>query len=66
VNQDMTDRPIHIGSDGFVYVRGVKVAKYLPDSNSLQFVDKDMRRSAQRGTRFVEVSVGEIAKLAER
>lgn len=56
-----------VGHDGFLYYDGVKLPlKYLSDRRSLQFKDKNRNDANQRrrGTRYVEVPVAEIIRLA--
>jgi hypothetical protein len=56
-----------VGHDGFLYYDGVKLPlKYLPDRRALQYKDKNRRDANQRrrGTRYVEVPVAEIVRLA--
>ncbi len=54
---------IRVDRNGFVYADGVRVARYLPEKKSLQFLDKDRKRSSARGSRYVEVSISEVASL---
>lgn len=54
---------IVVDSNNFVYVQGVRIARLVPASGSLQFLDRDRRRSEERGTRIVEVRLSEVAKL---
>lgn len=51
-----------VDSDGFVFVRGVKVARAVRREGDvlLQFIDKDCRRADRRG-RYVEIAVQELA-----
>lgn len=53
-----------VDGQGFVFVDGVKVARCVKRKGELrlQFCDKDRRRSAQRGTRYVEVAVRDLAR----
>ena len=43
----------------FLEIDGVPVCKVV--DGRLQFCDKDRRRSAERGTRFVEITAQELA-----
>lgn len=60
-------KPI-VDARGFVFVDGVKLALLVQNSDgaALQICDKDRRRSAERGTRLVQVSLQELAKLEEK
>lgn len=51
---------VFIDKPGFVFVDGVKVARYIPERNSLQFVDRDPRRGKARGTRLVELPLAHL------
>lgn len=57
---------ISVDRAGFLYVDGVKVAKYLPEKRCLQFFDKDRVRSTQRGSNVVEVPLSDIAALSDK
>ncbi len=46
---------IVVDSRGFVYVGGVRVARYDPVTDSLYFLDRNRQRCAQRGSREVGV-----------
>lgn len=54
---------LSVGKDGYAYVDGVKIARYVSDRQVLQFVDRDRRRCLQKGREFVEISVTEFGKL---
>ena len=53
---------VSVDERGFVTVDGVKLGKRVVKDGipKLQVADKDRRRSAERGTRLVEVSVEEL------
>ena len=55
-------RLIEIDPLGFVFVDGVKACRFVPGRFALQFWDKDVRRSAERGDRCVEVGVGSLVQ----
>lgn len=57
--------PLTVTSDGWVQADGVKVCRYIAERGTLQFVDKDRRTSSTRGTRYVEVSVSDVAKIGK-
>lgn len=40
---------------GYLYVDGVKVARWIPQVQVLEFCDKDRLRSAKRGSRLVRI-----------
>ena len=46
-----------IDNVGFVYIDGVRVFRYIPTRQALQFWDKDRRRSSERGGRHVEIDI---------
>jgi hypothetical protein len=52
---------LQIDNVGFVYIDGVRVARYIPTRHALQFWDKDRRRSSKRGgNRHVEIDVCQL------
>lgn len=57
----MPERPITLDTTGFVCVDGVRIGRLIAPGR-LQFCDKDRRRAAARGTRYVEVSVEILAR----
>lgn len=57
---------VSVDANNFVYVEGVKVARYVPETKSLQFIDKDRIRSNQRGSNVVEVPLSEVAKIGTK
>ena len=59
-------RAISVDEKDFVRVDGITIGKRVtgPDGKPrLQVCDKDRRRSAQRGTRFVEISVDDLGEV---
>ena len=54
---------VSVDERGFVTVDGVKLGKRVVKDGipKLQVADKDRRRSAERGTRLVEVSVEAVS-----
>lgn len=55
-----------VDSLGFVTADGVKIGLLVQLSGggtALQVCDKDRRRSAERGTRLVQVPIQDLAKL---
>lgn len=61
--QQPNSQTLFVGKDGYAYVDGVKIARYVPDRQVLQFVDRDRRRCLQKGREVVEISVTEFGKL---
>lgn len=57
--------PLTVGRDGFVYADGVKIARYRPERQTLEFYDKNRQRCAQLGRTVVEVPIADVAKLAQ-
>jgi hypothetical protein len=57
---------VSVDSANFVYVDGVKIAKFIPEKKCLQFLDKDRIRSNQRGSNVVEVSLSDVAKIGTK
>ena len=57
---------LHIDEKGFVYVGGVKIARYIPERRTLQFRDDNRHRSVQRGSQYVEVSISEFIGLTQK
>lgn len=53
-------KPLDIDANGFVYVYGLKVARYYADRQMLEFVDH--RRSSSQPARVVEVKAGELGE----
>jgi hypothetical protein len=64
----MSDKPTIQITGGFLFINGVRIARVLQYDGepSLQFCDKDRRRSSERGTRFVEATVNEINQAIEQ
>ena len=52
-----------IDNVGFVYIDGVRVARWIPDRQALQFWDKDRRRVSERGSRCVEVELDRLMRV---
>lgn len=53
----------------FLSVDGVKIGKIIPSNSGrpiLQVVDKDKRRSARRGTRFVAIDLQTFTTFVEK
>lgn len=65
---DSTVRVIVLAVDnqGFVRADGVCLGRLTSDRTSLTVVDKDRRRSAERGSRYVVVPLTELTKLTEK
>lgn len=61
-------RTITVDPEGFVRVDGVMLARRVFRDNGqvcLQLCDKDKRRSSQRGTRFLEITVQDLLNALE-
>jgi len=60
-------RAVSVDGRGFVRVDGITIGKRVVTGGKakLQVCDKDRRRSAQRGTRFVEVTVEELGDVLD-
>lgn len=56
---------VRVDLRGFVHIDGVPVCRYIRERDTLQFIDKERRRSAARGGRLVEVKIDELVKLRE-
>ena len=57
--------PLTLAPDGFVYADSVKVARFVPERGTLEFIDKNRQRCEQLGRRTVEVPVADMAKLMQ-
>lgn len=55
-----------VDDQNFVYVEGVKIAKFIPEKKCLQFLDKDRIRSNQRGSNVVEVTLADVANIGSK
>lgn len=64
----MEDIPIQVDPNGFIWFDGVKLpVRFIPERSSIEFFDKDRRRSEARGSRTVEIRVDKFAReLLER
>ena len=51
-----------IDNVGFVYIDGVRVFRYIPTRQALQFWDRNPQRSARRGDRCVEIDIDKLVK----
>lgn len=54
---------LEIEADDFVYADGVKIGKYIRERRTVQFLDRDRRRSSKRGSNRVEVSLSQFMGL---
>ena len=57
--------PLTLALDGFVYADSVKVARFVRERGTLEFIDKNRQRCEQLGRRTVEVAVADVAKLVQ-
>ena len=58
-------RQIVVEERGFVFVDGVRVARYDEQRGVLQFLDRNRMRSERRGTCYVEVPVQTLKTALE-
>lgn len=51
--------------DGFVCLDGIKIGKYIEREGKayFQIKDKSPHRSAERGTRLVEISIDDLGRV---
>jgi len=52
-----------IDNVGFVYIDGVRVARWIPDRQALQFWDRNRNRTMRRGSRYVEVELDRLMRV---
>lgn len=57
---------VTVDSNGFVRVEGVCLGKLTADGQAIQVIDKDRRRSLERGSRYVVVPLTELSNLADK
>lgn len=50
--------------DGFVYVENVKLFR-VTERDTIEVLDKDRRTASKRGSRFVEIDLGEFVRFLE-
>lgn len=58
--------PVVVGKDGYVYADGVKIAKFVPERQSVQFLDRDRRRCVEKGRESVEVKISDFVNLPQQ
>lgn len=58
--------PVVVGKDGYVYADGVKLGKFVPERQSVQFLDRDRRRCLIKGREVVEVRISDLANLPQQ
>lgn len=56
---------VQVGKDGFVYADGVRLGRFVPERQSIQYADKDRRRCIERGRDVVEVKISDLANLSD-
>lgn len=66
MSQSPKPSPVTINKEGFVVVDGVKVAKFIPERQSIQFLDRDRRRCAEKGREVVEVRLCDLADIPQK
>lgn len=54
---------LHLDGNRFIYADGVLLARLVIERNTLQFIDKDKRRCSERGTRYIEVLIPDLADI---
>ena len=57
--------PLTLAPDGFVYADSVKVARFVPERGTLEFIDKNRQRCEQLGRRTREVPIVDMTKLMQ-
>lgn len=58
--------PLTIDEQQFIWYGNFKLPVRLLEDGSLEFADKDPRRSAERGTRFVAINLEAFVDLFAR
>lgn len=58
--------PVTVGRDGFVYADGVKLGRFIPESKSIQFLDRDRRRCTEKGREVVEIKISDLTNLQDK
>lgn len=66
MSQQDKSSPVVVGKDGFAYADGLKIGKFVPERQTIQFVDKDRRRCAQKGREVVEVKIADLVNLPQQ
>jgi len=51
--------------EGFIFLGGIKIARWVPDRGTLAFHDKDTRRANRRRAECVEVKVLQLVDFLE-
>lgn len=64
-NSQQNQPRVTVDKRNFLRVGGVKVGRVTPEGR-VQFCDKDRKRSAERGTRYVEVDIDRIKTAVDR
>lgn len=67
----MSDQPtksslVVVGKNNYIFVDGVKIARLVPERGVMQFLDRDRRRSAERGSQTVEVKIADLTNLPQK
>jgi hypothetical protein len=57
---------IVVGKNNYLFVDGVKIARLVPERGVMQFLDRDRRRCAERGSETVEVRLSDLANLPQK
>jgi hypothetical protein len=64
--QNPKPSPVVVGKDGFAYADGVRLGRFIPESKSIQFLDRDRRRCVEKGREVVEVKLADLANLQDK
>jgi hypothetical protein len=64
--QNPKPSPVAVGKDGFLYADGIKLGRFIPESKSIQFFDRDRRRCAEKGREAVEIKISDLANLSDK
>lgn len=59
----MDNSELVIGTDNFVYVDHVRIARYLPDRRALEFIEPRTGRRRSRSRRRVIVRLEDLNRL---
>lgn len=52
-----------LAADGFVYAEGVRIGQFVPERNTIAFVDRNRERCEQLGRQVVEVPLNLLGTL---
>lgn len=63
--QEPKPSPVVVGKDNYIFADGVKVARLIPERQSIQFLDRDRRRCLEKGREVVEIKLSDLASLPQ-